>query len=69
MFGSFLLFVFVRGYGWGFLVFTYKKFSPLFILLKFWDIHYNKTNYSLKVRKMAKKSDYSLCIIFFSSIH
>ena len=38
--------------------------GPLFIPLKFWVIHSNKTNYSLKARKMAKKSDYSLFIIF-----
>ena len=25
----------------------YSKFSPLIISLKFWVIHYNKTNYSL----------------------
>ena len=31
-------------------------------------IYKNKTNYSLKVRQVAKKSDYSLFIIF-SSIH
>ena len=55
------------GGGGGGLVFTiHKKFSPLFISLKFWVIHQNKTNYSLKVRKMAKKSDYSLFIIFYS---
>ena len=40
-------------------------FSPLFISLKFWVIHLNKTNYSSKVRKVAKKSDYSLFIDFF----
>ena len=33
------------------------KFSPLFISFKFSVIHLNKTNYSLKVRKVAKKSD------------
>ena len=50
----------------GGLVFTiHKKFSPSFISLKFWIIQYNKTNYSLKVRKVAKKSDYSLFINFF----
>ena len=53
----------------GGLVFTiHKKFSPLFISLEFWVIHLNKTNYSLKVRKVTKKYDYSLFIIF-SSIH
>ena len=41
------------------------KFSPLFISLKFWVIHENKTNYSLKVKEVAKKSDCSLFIIFF----
>ena len=50
----------------GGLVFTiHGKFSPLFISLKFWVIHLNKNNYSFKVRKVAKKSDYSLFIIFF----
>ena len=43
----------------------YSKFSPLIISLKFWVIHYNKTNYSLKKRKVVKKSDYSLFINFF----
>ena len=54
----------------GGLVFTiHLKFSPLFISLKFWVIHLNKTNYSLKVRKVAKKSDYSLFINFlFNSL-
>ena len=42
-----------------------EKFRPLFISLKFWVIHKNKTNYSLKVRKVEKKSDYSLFINFF----
>ena len=52
----------------GGLVFTiHLKFYPLFISLKFWAIHSNKTNYSLKVRKGAKKSDYSLSIKFFFS--
>ena len=52
--------------GGGGLVFTiYKKLGPLFISLKFLVIHLNKTNYSLKVRKVAKKSDYSLSINFF----
>ena len=41
------------------------RFSPLFISLKFWVIHQNKTNYSLTIRKVAKKSDYSLFINFF----
>ena len=41
------------------------KISPIFISLKFWVIHYNKTNYSLKVRKVTRKSDYSLFINFF----
>ena len=50
----------------GGLVFTiHLKFSPLFISLKFWVIHLNKTNYSLQVRKVAKKSDYSQFITFF----
>ena len=54
--------------GGGGLVFTIqKKFSPLFISLKFWVIH--KTNFSLKVRKVEKKSEYSLFIIsFFNSL-
>ena len=56
--------------GGGVLVFTiHLKFSPLFISLKFWVIQLNKTNYSLKVRKVAKKSDYSLFInLFFNSL-
>ena len=41
------------------------KFYSLFISLKCWVIHSNKTNYSLIVRKEAKKSDYSLFINFF----
>ena len=48
-----------------------KKFGPLFIKLIFRNIHYNKTNYSLKVRKVTKKSDYSLLYwysLIFSSI-
>ena len=43
----------------------HKKFSPLFISLKFWVIHLNKANYPLEVIKVAKKSDYSLFINFF----
>ena len=56
--------------GGGGLVFnTHQKFSPLFFSLKFWVIHQNKTIYSLKVRLVAKKSDYSLFIIFlFNSL-
>ena len=50
----------------GGLVFTiHLKISPLFISLKFWLIYQNKTNYSLKVRKVAKKSDFSLFLSFF----
>ena len=45
-----------------------KKISPLFISFKFWVIHLNKTNYSLKVRKLAKISDYSLFINFFFNL-
>ena len=37
--------------------YSLKKISPLFISLKFWVMHLNKTNYSLKVRKVTKKSD------------
>ena len=48
--------------GWGSGIHYSLKFSP-------WVIHSNKTNYSLKVSKVAKKSDYSLFINFFSSIH
>ena len=52
--------------GRGGLVFTtHLKFSPLFISSKFCIIHLNKTNCSLKVRKMSKNSDYSLFINFF----
>ena len=56
--------------GGGGLVFTiHLKFSTLFVSLKFWVIHENKTNYSLKVKKVAKKSDYSLFInLFFNSL-
>ena len=53
----------------GGVVFTiHLKFSPLFISLKFWVIHSIKTNYSLKVRKVAEKSDYSLVCVFFNSL-
>ena len=45
------------GGGGGLVFIIHKKFSPLFISIKFWVTHYNKTNYSLKVRKVAKKSD------------
>ena len=41
------------------------KSRSLFISLEFWVIHLNRTNYSLKVRMVAKKSDYSLFINFF----
>ena len=33
--------------------------------LAHYSSHSNKTNYSLTVKKVAKKSDYSLFIIFF----
>ena len=42
-----------------------KNLAHYSLSLKFWVIHFNKTNYSLKVRKVAKKSDYSLFINFF----
>ena len=45
--------------------YSFKKNSPLFISLKFWVIHLDKTHYPLTVKKVAKKSDYSLFIIFF----
>ena len=61
------LFTHIWGSGWGGVWYSLfiKHVAHLFISLEFWVIHYNKTNYSLKVRKVAKKSDYSLFIIFF----
>ena len=38
--------------------YSLKRNSPLFISLKFRVIHKNTTNYSFKVKKVAKKSDY-----------
>ena len=53
------------GVGWGSGIHYSLRFSPLFISLNVWVIHSNKTNYSLKVSKVAKKSNYSLFINFF----
>ena len=56
---------FTEGLDWGSGIHYRLKFSPLFISLKFWVIHLNKTNYLLKERKVVKKYDYSLFINFF----
>ena len=42
--------------------------KPIIHLIKILGYSLKKTNYLLKVRKVAKKSDYSL-FIFFSKIH
>ena len=41
------------------------KILPIIHRIKILVYSLNKTNYSLTVRKVAKKSDYSLFIIFF----
>ena len=55
------------GGGWSGFHFSLNIYSIIH-LIKIWVIHYNKTNYSLKVREVAKKSDYSLFFFFLQFI-